>query len=293
MNDIILDKLKALIPPRDPDGNKGTFGTLTIIAGSEMYRGAAVLPVSAALRCGVGLVRLASTEKVIAAAAAQISECIYLPLPENGVSSISHGARELLSGVVGKSSAVLVGSGMISCEDTAFIVRYLLENAPCGLVIDADGLNSISAYPDVLRKAKSKPIITPHIGEMSRLTGKGIDDIKSNRLETAVEFSNKYSCITVLKDCVTVIASPDDVPFICDRKNSGLAKGGSGDVLAGIIAALSAQMPPYDAAVAGVILHSLAAREAAEQKSEYSMLPTDIINCIPSILKEVQASSER
>lgn len=276
--------LSHLLPTRNSAGNKGTFGKLAIVAGSFCYRGAASLAVNAALRCGVGLVCLASTEPVIASVAATRPECTFLP-----VASAEHGGMsskdffKYLS-ALGTANAVLVGCGMTATPDTEAIVSALSEIG-CPLVIDADGLNVLRYAPERMKGA----VITPHVGEMARLTGLSVSKIKSDREGVARRFSEAYGCVTVLKDSVTAVASPDGDFFVWERENAGLAKGGSGDVLAGIIASLLAQgRSPYDAAVCGVLLHSLAAGKARERIGEEFMLPTDVIASLSNVYQDLR-----
>lgn len=287
-----ISVLRSLIPKRDKSSNKGTFGTLTVIGGSECYRGAPALACEAALRCGVGICRLASAEKVVSAVAARLPEVIFSVIAEN-----SKGAAlsEDLIGKIktfAKSGAILVGIGMTDCFDTEASVSALISSYENTLIIDADGLNSIKTCPEKLLLAKKTPIITPHVGEMSRLYGRGIEEIKKDREKVALDFSLKYNCVTVLKDSVTVIASPDGRSFICNRENSALSKGGSGDVLSGIIASLACQgLSSYDAAVCGVLLHSEAGYEAAKDMSDETVLPSDVIKHLTTVyrrIKEVQ-----
>ncbi len=283
----ILTALASRLKQKDNSANKGTNGTLTVAAGSELYRGAAALASSAALRCGVGIVRLVSVEKVISSAAARLPECVFLPTEsENGAMSYRDFARKMPA--FSKSRAVLAGCGMTDCTDTGNIIAELIKYGGYQLIIDADGLNSIKNRPELLKSAALPPVITPHIGEMARLTGVSADAIKSDREKTAAEFSRKYNCITVLKDCKTVISSPEGKLFVCDRPNAGLAKGGSGDVLSGIISSFAAQgYDAFDAAVCGTALHSLAAESAREKLTEYSMLPSDIVAEIPGVFARI------
>ncbi len=153
----------------------------------------------------------------------------------------------------------------------------------------SDFLNSIKTCPEKLLNAKKIPIITPHVGEMSRLCKKSISEIKENRERTAIDFAKKYNCVTVLKDSVTVIASPEGKCMTVNRENSALSKGGSGDVLSGIIASLSAQgLAPYDAALCGVIIHSEAGFAASTVMAPDSVLPSDVIDCLSAVFKELR-----
>lgn len=274
---------------RDSMAHKGTFGTLTVVAGSRYYRGAASLAVTAALRCGVGIVRLASCEEVIAATAAKVSEAIFLPLlaTEKGGIDAEDFLRHLPKLV--DSRAILAGCGMTDSADTGAILRGLLYHAECPLILDADGLNVLKTCPSLLREAKIPPVITPHVGEMARLTGKSVSDVLSDRSGVALAFAQEYRCVTVLKDAVTTVASPAGEIFVCDARNSGLAKGGSGDVLAGITASLVCQgYDGFTAATCAVTLHSLAASYAANVLTEEGMLPSDLVMMIPSVFGGVR-----
>ncbi|MBQ7780315.1 MAG: NAD(P)H-hydrate dehydratase [Clostridia bacterium] len=287
---MIKNLVKTLIPKREKSANKGTFGTLTVVGGSEKCRGASILACEAALRSGVGICRLCSTEKVISAAVSRRPEIIFQPIEENINGAMSADSFVSKMKHIAKSSSVLVGIGMTDCFDTEEVVSAVLSNYESTLIIDADGLNSIKTCPEKLLNAKKIPIITPHVGEMSRLTKMSISEIKENRERVALDFSKKFNCVTVLKDSITVIASPEGKCMTLDRENSGLAKGGSGDVLSGIIASLSAQgLAPYDAALCGAIIHSEAGLAASSIMAEESVLPSDVITCLSAVFKELRS----
>lgn len=276
-----------ILKKRPSDSHKGSFGTLTVIAGSSFFRGAAALSVSSALRSGTGIVCLASTERVIASVAAKIDECTYFPLEENQNGSISEICADAIVKKVNRGNCCLAGCGMVFCEDTKTIIKALIRGADCRLILDADALNSISDYPVLLADAKYPPVITPHAGEMARLCGRTVADIKAAPEMTAAGFAREYNCIVVLKDYITHIASPSGELYVNNTGNSGLARGGSGDVLAGIIASFVAQgYPAYDAAVCGVYLHGLAADRCAARISQYGMLPSDILFDLCGIFRE-------
>lgn len=287
---MIKNLVKPLLPKRENSANKGTFGTLTVVGGSEKYRGAPILSCEAALRSGVGICRLCSTEKVIQSAASRRPEIIFQPIDENENGALSSDNFISQMKHIAKSSAILVGIGMTDCYDTEATVSALLSNYENTLIIDADGLNSIKTCPEKLLNAKKTPIITPHVGEMSRLTKLSISEIKESRERVALDFSKKYNCVTVLKDSVTVIASPEGKCMTLDRENSALSKGGSGDVLSGIIASLSAQgLAPYDAALCGVVIHSEAGFAASNLMAPESVLPSDVITCLSAVFKELRS----
>ncbi len=274
---------------RDPKANKGTYGILTVAAGSKQYRGAASLAVTAALRAGAGIVRLASVEEVVAATAAQAAEAVYLPLAasEGGGIASEDFLRHLPS--FASSRAILAGCGMTDSADTGAIIRGLLYHAECPLVLDADGLNVLKGVPSLLREAKHVPVITPHVGEMARLTGKPVSEILADRRGAALAFAKEYRCVVALKDHVTTVASPEGNVFICDEPNGGLAKGGSGDVLAGITASLVCQgYDGFTAACCAVTLHSLAGFYAANVLTAEAMLPSDLVVMIPTVFDGVR-----
>lgn len=277
--------LSKKLPERDKSSHKGDFGRLTVVGGSAYYRGAAVLCCEAALRTGVGLVKLVSTEKVISAVSSQIRECTYLPINENSEGAIDSEDFISKQKLIKNSSALLIGCGMTDSPSVEEIVSSVIYNITCPLIIDADGLNVLRFFPERLLKAKRRPIVTPHVAEMSTLTGLSVEEIKAERVKAALDFSQKYNCVTVLKDSVTTVTSPDGEVFINTMENSGLAKGGSGDVLSGMIASMLCQgLNAYDSACCGVLLHSLSAEMAAKELGEAYMLPSDVISYLPRVM---------
>ena len=285
--------LSKKLPERDKSSNKGDFGKLTVIGGSSLYRGAAALCCEAALRTGVGLVKLVSIEKVIASVSAQLRECTYLPVNENSDGAIDSEDFISKQKQIKNSTALLIGCGMTDSPSVEEIVSSVIYGITCPLIIDADGLNVLRFFPERLARAKRRPIITPHVGEMSRLTGLSIEEIKAERVKVALDFSQKYNCVTVLKDSVTTVVSPDGEVFINTMENSGLAKGGSGDVLAGMIASMVCQgLDVYDAACCGVLLHSLSAELAAKELGEEYMLPSDVIGYLPKVMDIIRKEEQ-
>jgi len=278
------ERIRPLFKKREPDTHKGSYGKLLILSGSDCYRGAAALCTGAALRSGAGIVTLASVRPVIDAVSAKLDEPVYLPLPQNGSGTLSADAIPLLVGNAHGSSALLIGCGLGQSEDAAAAVVKLIAEATCPIVLDADGLNLLSGRIDILRTAKSKMILTPHLGEMARLCGLPIPAIKADPIGVAKAFAKEYGVTLVLKDAVTVVASPDGKTFLNTTGNAGMARGGSGDVLAGILAALLCQgFAPLDAASAGVFLHGAAGDLAARESSALGMLPSDIIRVLPRL----------
>lgn len=278
--------VKKAVFSRPDDANKGTLGSLLCICGSYGMAGAAIMAGKAALRCGIGLLKTALVKSIYPIAAQAIYESVFFPLDETAGGKISSKNLDFLLCEAKNSSAVLIGCGLSVCKDTELIVNSFIENCRVPLVLDADALNCVAKNPDILKKAKVPVIITPHPGEMARLIKTNAKSVNENRADIAINFSKEYGVITVLKGAGTIIASPDGRAVINRTGNSGMATGGSGDVLAGMTASLLAQgANPFDAAAAAVYLHGVSGDIAAERLGKISMLPTDMIEMIPEAYK--------
>ena len=272
----------ALIPKRRQYSNKGSYGRTLVIAGSEHMSGAALLSARAAYKSGCGLV-----EVFTHTASAQI---IKSALPEAIVSAYSNGRIDMsaLHRAISSASAVVLGPGLSKSEDAKRIVKYTLESAQGKLIIDADALNIIAENPDLIGYLKGN-IVTPHLGEMSRLINKEVSDIAGSIIDTAREFSRTHGCVCVLKDTRTVVCAPAQPIFINTAGNSGLAKGGSGDTLTGIIASLMSQgIEPSESARLGVYLHAYAGDLAAQEHGKYAMLASDVSETVGRIMDEIK-----
>lgn len=282
MNDTRLAYLNAHLRPRNDLGHKNDFGRLHLLVGSAFYRGAAVLAASSALRCGVGLLQVASVEKVLEAVIATRPEAMLLPLAESQEGTVAFaGVKDVFTALT-SCRALLCGCGMTAGRDTEKIVTFLLENADCPLILDADALNVLAGRTALLKCAHHIPILTPHVGEMARLSGLSAEEIRRDPVEVACRFAKEHRCVLILKDAETVVASPNGEVYVNSYRNSGLAKGGSGDVLAGMVASFKAQgYPPFEAAVLGVTLHSYAGTLAERESTAHAMLPSDLITQIP------------
>lgn len=268
---------------RPDDSNKGTLGSLLCICGSYGMAGAAIMAGKAALRCGIGLLKIAVPKSIYPVCATNILESVYYPLEETSNGVISSKNTNFLLEMCEKSSAVVIGCGLSVCDDTKNLVQSVITNCKKPLVIDADALNCICNKPEILKNLKAPAIITPHPGEMARLLHSTPKTVNSNRENTAIDFAKKFGVVTVLKGAETIIASPDGEVYINHTGNSGMATGGSGDVLSGIIGSLLAQgAAPINAAAAGVFLHGTIGDLAAEKLGKISMLPTDMIDMIPT-----------
>ena len=277
---IDVNTVKAAVKKRPADSDKTTVGALLSVCGSYGMAGAAIMSAKAALRSGIGLLKLAVTDEIYPIIAPVIPEAVLLPTKDIGTLDIAEKSKYC--------GAVLVGCGLGISDTTRAIVKNMINNLTVPMIFDADALNVIAENTDVLHAANAPVILTPHDREFSRLAGVSIDEVKANREELALTFARKHNVIVVLKGHITIVASPDgDVLYNDSVGNAGMSTGGSGDVLAGIIASLIAQGGnPFKCAAAGVYLHALAGDIAKDKFGEISMLPTDIIDCLPKAFQK-------
>lgn len=264
----------ACFPKRAADSHKGTYGHVLCITGSYGMAGASMLCTRAALRCGAGLVTAAVPDSIYPIVAAGIPEAVFLPLPGS-----SSSARIALRGRVETASAVVLGCGLGTDEAAEGRVADVLAHGSCPLVLDADGINCAALHIDMLKTGNHPLILTPHPGEMARLIGCSIEQVQRNRARVARSFAEQYGVTLVLKGHETLIASPGQATLVNRTGNPGMATGGSGDVLAGMIGAFLAQgMEPQQAAMCAVHLHGLAGDRAAARLSQHAMLPSDLLD---------------
>lgn len=282
---ITSEELCRPYPSRARSTHKGSMGRLLNIAGSYRFNGAAAISTLAALRCGAGLCTLAAPRSCINIVAPTLHECTYIPLPENESGNAAEPTDELCTAIK-SANAVSVGCGMGNSENTRKIVEFVLKNAVCPVIIDADGINSICSNIDILKERRNcEVILTPHPMEFSRMSGVSVKELQRDRISHAKAFSEKYNVTIVLKGANTVIASHGKC-FVNICGNYGLAKGGSGDALTGIIASLCAQgISPETGAYCGVFFHASAADILARTLPEESILPTDIISVLPQVIR--------
>lgn len=280
MNRLNQEKVLDLLPERDPWGHKGTFGKILLICGSRGYTGAAYLAAMGALRSGAGLSFLGVPECIYEIEAVKLSETVVFPLPdENGMLSIF--AVSELEKRLPQMDAVLIGCGLGQSEATLAVVKTVLEQCRCPVVVDADGINVLAAHKDILRGRAYPTILTPHDGEFIRFGGTIGDD----RMASAAYFSREWNCILLLKghrSCIT-----DGTSFYLNETgNPGMAVGGSGDILAGILVSLLGQgLKPIEAAACAAWIHGAAGDLCAEEIGQYGMLPTDMLTRIPRLMK--------
>lgn len=274
--------VRRSLPRRDPEGHKGTFGKVLCVCGSVGYTGAPIFAGRGAVRTGSGLVFLAVPESVWPVAAVKSDEAMPFPMPE-AEGRLSLLAEEPIRRRAESCDAVLIGCGLGRGWQTDALVRNLLTiEKP--MVLDADGLNALSGREELLQKRAAPTILTPHEGEFLRLGG----DLSAGREAAAAAFSEKYGVYLVLKGHRTVVAAPDGRLAVNGTGNSGMAKGGSGDVLAGMILSLLGQgCGAFEACCAGVCLHGRAGDLAAADKGERGMTPTDLLEQIPYAMKDL------
>lgn len=283
---IITEKAAEIIPVRENNTHKGDYGRLLCIAGSRMYRGAASLAALGALRSGVGICTLGATEPVCTSTASHFHECTYLPLPENQYGQIDiANSLQIIGHELSRYSAVLIGPGLGDNPDNILLIEYILQNCTVPVLLDADAINAAAENINVLKHKNGPVILTPHPGEMAKLCSCGVEEIQSARIAYASDFAQNFDVTLVLKGSYTVISNPAGKILTNASGGPALAKGGSGDLLSGIIASFTAQgIPPFAACIAGVHFHGLAADSTSAYMSDYSMLPSDIMTEFGKIL---------
>lgn len=276
-----------LFPKRDANSHKGDFGTLVIIGGCEKYAGAPYLAAlgASALRLGCGIVKIAVPEFLLPALQPRIIECTLFPLSSND-GYIKINQNEFCE-LTQKATAVICGMGIGNVSQTTEAVKYLLTHCNCPLLLDADALNAISDDENAVSERKCDLTITPHMGEMSSLTKLNIDYIKQNKIQVAQDFAKKHGITVLLKDSQSVITDGNRTA-INKTGTPAMAKGGSGDLLAGIIGGLLARnIKPFDAAAAGAYIAGKSAEEALKYSNEYSLLPSDSAQCISTVITQI------
>lgn len=275
------ESVGALIRPRAMDSHKGDFGHLLVLAGARGKSGAALLSGGAALRVGTGLVTLAGPTSLNTIFSSVLIEAMTVPMPEREDGSLVLDENVVTEAIRGKT-AVAFGPGIGVSADTIGLTQWLLLNNTVPLIIDADGLNCLATDPAMLREARVPVILTPHPGEMARLVKTSNAEVQSQRLDVARTFAQQHRCHLVLKGSRTVIAAPDGKAWINSTGNPGMASGGMGDVLTGIIGGLLAQgYAPEHACQLGVFLHGYVGDRSADDKGQVGILARDLIERLP------------
>ena len=270
------------LPTRSQESNKGTFGRVTVAGGSKGMSGAAYLAAKAAYRTGCGLVSIVCPEANRVIYQTQLPEAVLKVYPDEDA------GEDWLKDALAGSSAIVLGPGLGQSENALNLVRWTLEAASMPVVLDADGLNLLAAHPELWSKVPFGTVIKPHPAEMARLLRCPVETVTADIPGTALSFAEEHGVVCVLKSHRTAVSDGNRL-MVNNSGNSGMATGGSGDVLAGIIASLIAQgMAPYGAACAGVYLHGLAGDDAAARLGEHALMASDIIDSLPAVLKAAE-----
>lgn len=275
------------IPERREDSHKGDYGKVFVIAGSPGMTGAAYLCCQGALRAGSGLVTNGIPESLNEIMEVKLTEAMTLPLAESKEHSLSRKAKGAILDFSGKCDVVAMGPGLGRAEETRGLVKELIEEIECPIVLDADGINALEGNTAFLKKRKQRMIITPHPGEIARLIKKDVSFVQAGREEIAKNLARSTGTVVCLKGHKTVVADPGGQTYVNGTGNSGMATGGTGDVLTGMIASFIGQgISDFSSAVLAAYLHGLAGDIAAEKKGPFSIIATDILDCLPEAFRK-------
>jgi len=285
---MIENKLKKILGPRKLNSDKRDYGHVLVLAGSVGLTGAAYLASTASCLSGSGLVTLGIPSSLNPIMEVKLTEAMTLPLPQTKEASLSEQALGKIKLFLKNISAVALGPGISRNQQTQKLVQKLLPVLDKPTVLDADGINAVVGKVKILDKFKNQLIITPHAGEFARLLNINIKQVQKNRAMLASDFARKHGVIVVLKGQRTIVASPDKRLYINQTGNPGMASGGCGDVLCGMIASFLGQgIEAFRAAELAVYLHGLAGDYAAKEKTQSCLLATDILNSLPQAFKKL------
>jgi hydroxyethylthiazole kinase-like uncharacterized protein yjeF len=302
LNLITAKDIAQLFAPRSRNSNKGMYGHALVVGGSLGKAGAAAMAGFSALRTGAGLVTVATAKSTLPTVAGFHPELMTEPLEETEASTIALKAIQQVKQLAEKKTVLAIGPGISRHEQTSQLVRALVVERKTAIVLDADGLNAFEGRADDLSRrgdhaspqANPALVLTPHPGEMSRLTGMTITAIQHDRLNVAREFAKQHRVILVLKGDRTIIAGPDGECWVNPTGNPGMATGGTGDILTGIVAGMIAQFPgrAFQAVIASVYLHGLAGDLACETTGEQALVATDLIRTLPTAIRQIQQQAD-
>ena len=279
-------EIRKLLPPRPQEAHKGIMGHVFILAGSLGLTGASVLSVLGALRSGAGLVTLGIPKSLNAIVAVKLTEAMTLPLPETSGQTLSLKAERKILNFSKRVNAVALGPGLSQNKATVNLIKRVIKKINVPLVIDADGINALSGEPKILLQREAPTIITPHPGEMSRLINFSVKKIQANRRQITRKVASQFKIVVILKGRNTVIATPKGETFINPTGGAGMASGGMGDVLTGIVASFLAQgLPPLAASKLAVYAHGLAADWLVKEKGLRGIIASDVVDKLPFVLK--------
>ena len=287
------EEVRGTLPSRTPDAHKGKYGHILVIAGSVGKTGAASLASVSALRVGAGLVTLALPASLNPVLERKLTEVMTHPVAETPAQTLSTSAEKELLELARNKSAVVLGPGLSTHQETQALIRKLIQSIEVPIILDADGINALSGHLEPLKASRAPVILTPHPGEMSRLLDLSSPQIQNDRLGHAGRFSREHRVWLVLKGALTILADPEGSLSINPTGNEGMATGGTGDVLSGVLGGLLAQgLPPSEAMKTGTYLHGLAGDLAASQKGTMGLIASDIIDKLPQALQWIQDASQ-
>jgi NAD(P)H-hydrate epimerase len=280
--------LAPFLPKRDPEGHKGLYGHVLVLAGSKGKTGAAAMTCLGALRAGAGLVTLGIPKSLNAIMEVKLTEAMTEPLPEGQAGTLGLKALKRIQSLCEGKKALAIGPGISQSQGTKSLVQTLLKRLKdIPLVLDADGLNALADNPQTLKTLAGRAILTPHPGEMSRLSGQSVKEIQADRIQSARAFARKYRVVVVLKGARTVIADPEGPVYLNPVAHSILASGGTGDILTGLILGLLAQgLSLTEAACLGVFLHGQAGTWLARERGGQGILASELLEKIPGLLSQ-------
>ena len=286
------EEIKSLLPKRPSFANKGYFGRVLVVAGSERYLGAPYLACSAAMRSGAGLVTLAIAKSLHPILASKLTEVTFLPLPESKTGLIPDNALDIILEEIKRYDALLVGCGLGQAKEAWDFLKGLipiLNNSDKKIVLDADALNFLAEVPEWWQRLSIDAILTPHPGEMARLTGLTADGVQQDRINLSRKMAARWHKTVILKGAYTVIASPEGRIRVSPFANPGLASAGTGDVLAGVVSGMLAQgLELFDAATLGVYLHGEAGEMVRENIGNTGMIASDLLPVLPLVIKKLR-----
>ncbi|HTO12339.1 MAG TPA: NAD(P)H-hydrate dehydratase [Candidatus Binatia bacterium] len=284
------DDVARHFPPRPRETHKGSYGHLLLVAGSVGKSGAAALAARAAMRAGAGLVTVATASSAQPAVAALLLEVMSEPLPETAAGSVALKARDRLHDLLQGRDALALGPGLGLDQDTQALARALVFESRCPCVVDADALTALAGHLDRLRGAPAARCLTPHPGEMARMLGVSVADVQRDRLRTVRQFATGWGVHVVLKGATSVIGTPEGTVLLNPTGNPGMASGGTGDVLTGVVGAFLARgLAPAAALASAVYLHGLAGDVAAARHGQESLIASDVIEALPPAFAGLRA----
>lgn len=290
-NSLDIKSASKLLPKRDPFSHKGSFGRALLICGSKNMVGCCVLAAEGALRSGAGLVTLAFPDCLYTTLTSRLTENLFLPLSTNDKGCISKDGIKTILDACDKSDVVMLGCGLGTDSSIKELVKTIVTNCEKPLIMDADALNCLSEFNDILFNKKTEILLTPHPGEMARLCGLSVSDIEANREEIIVDFCKTYKVNVLLKGHETLICdSKGENLYINKTGNTGLSKGGAGDLLSGIIAGLTPSLEGdvFNSAVLGAFVHGMCADLLKDEMSEYSILPSDCAKILGKVYSLIE-----